>query len=391
MARTTDHHRVSTCSPSLSMRRPSTAPRRYLMSTDVILYTAYRTVTALPFTNDASFPDVSVSSPIQYHRVCIDNTSLLCFRDEMYLCVCGLNYTHVECFLYNDQLDRCTHCLAGGRCLRGDHNQSNDFLCLCPSCYSGRRCQFNSKSFAFTPATEIYTDLTSPTKARTTALLIVFSLLPFVVAIPNNLFAFTTFQRSACLRTGVGHYLLCLSLVNQITLALLIARLTLIILGLLIGSTHPTVADILCKVLNYSLSCFARLSLWFATFVALERVYTTTFLTGQWFKQPHIARRLMLGTVAVIFITASYELVFTKSFSSMDDRSGVICVTEFPFRHQSMWTILHQMISITNFLLPLVINVCCTCTIVGVVIRTKMNLQRRRAGDLCSVSPTVSS
>lgn len=198
------------------------------------------------------------------------------------------------------------------------------------------------------------------------------------MAIPNSLFSFVTFRRPTCLRNGVGHYLLCLSLVNQITLALLLARLIHIILGLMIHSPYPTVSDIVCKVLNYSLSCFTRASLWLGTFVALERVYTTVFLTGQWFKQPHIARRLMLITFLVILVSAVYELIFTRSFSSMDERTGVICVTEFPLKQQFLSTILHQIISMGHFLVPLVINLCCTCTIIGVVIRTKMNLHGRK-------------
>lgn len=53
----------------------------------------------------------------------------------------GYHHSHVECFIFDDQRDRC---------LRGNHREPNDLLCLCPSCYSGRRFQFNSKSFAFT-------------------------------------------------------------------------------------------------------------------------------------------------------------------------------------------------------------------------------------------------
>lgn len=263
--------------------------------------------------------------------------------------------------------------------MRGNVNQPNDFVCVCPACYSGRRCQFNFKSFVLTLNQILYTDLTSQAKERTIALLIVFALLGFLFAIPNNLFSFVTFRRRACLQNGVGHYILCLSVVNQINIALLLARLIHIILGLLIQSSHPIMSDIVCKVLTYSLSCLMRVSFWLATFVALERVYTTMFLTAQWFKQPHTARRLMIVTVAVIFLSAAYELVFTESFSRSDERGDVSCVTEFPHKHQSMWTVLHQVITIVHFLLPLVINVCCTCTVIVVIVRTKMNLYGRRA------------
>ena len=92
----------------------------------------------------------------------------------------------------------------------------------------------------------------------------------------------------------------------------------------LLPSSHPLVSDISCKVLNYSLSCSTRVSLWLTTFVALERVYTTVFLTSHWFKQPHIARRLIILTFAVILLSAAYELVVSTN------RCGPSCTRSSP-------------------------------------------------------------
>ena len=209
----------------------------------------------------------------------------------------------------------------------------------------------------------------------------IISLISLLLAIPNNLFSFVTLKRQDCLRNGVGHYLLTLTLVNQITLTLLIARLVHIMLGLSTSASQSIRSDLFCKVFTYSLTSFTRLSFWLSTFVTLERVYTTVFITKQWFKQPHIARRLIVIKITIILISASYELIFTKSFSNIDERSGTICVTEFPLNHQTLWTVLHQIITVMNFLLPILINIGCTLTIIVVVLRTKMNLHQRRTGD----------
>ena len=109
------------------------------------------------FSSDDSFP-------IRYHHMCITNRTRLCFRDDQYLCICVDNHTRVECFNYDDQLDRYELCRANGRCLQGDSGQSNDFVCLCPACHSGRQCQFNTKSFSFT-----LDQLFSPDLLRSTA------------------------------------------------------------------------------------------------------------------------------------------------------------------------------------------------------------------------------
>ena len=101
----------------------------------------------IPFSCDPSlFLNLETSS-IGYHQICIRDHARLCFHDDQYLCICAVNHTRVDCFLFDDQLNHCEHCLSGGRCLKGDLHRSNDFVCLCHSCYSGRQCQFNTKSF----------------------------------------------------------------------------------------------------------------------------------------------------------------------------------------------------------------------------------------------------
>ena len=166
------------------------------------------------------------SSPIRYHHICISNPTRLCFRDDFYLCICTDNHTRVECFNYDDQLDRCELCRANGRCLHGDSGQSNDFVWVCPTCYSGRQYQFNTKSFSFTLDQLFSADLLSDElRTLTISLLIFFSLFTFALGLLNNLFSMITLRRRSCLRYGVGHYLLAMSLINQLSLALLVARL----------------------------------------------------------------------------------------------------------------------------------------------------------------------
>jgi hypothetical protein len=316
------------------------------------------------------------SSPIRYHQICIDHQTRLCFRDDVYLCICAENHTRVECFFYDDHLDRCSHCLANGRCLKGDPYQTNDFVCFCPSCYSGRQCQFNTKSFSFTLDQLFSFDILSDHRQRTVSLLIFFSLFGFFLALPNNLFSFVTLRRPSCLRYGVGHYLLWMSVINQLTLALLTARLLhLTVIMTIFRSSSPLIDDLFCKLISYFLTCFTRLSSWLPSFVALERVYTTVFFNKHWFKQPHIARSLMLLTFALILLSTAYELVFVKSFTSTGDSHSTMCVIEYPTTDRSMWISIHQVVSISHILLPLLINLCSTLTIMSIVIKTKMNIR----------------
>ena len=283
---------------------------------------------------------VSVSSPIQYHHMCIVNDELVCFHDDQYLCICGTNHTHVKCFLYDDRLDRCSNCLSGGRCLRGHHQRTNDFLCLCPPCYSSRQCQFSWKSFAFTLDQLFYVDLTSSAKQIRSALIIIFSILGFLLASPNNLFSFITLRQRACLRNGVGHYLLSLSITNQINLAVFVVRLIHLIHSIIGGRTPSMTDEILCRSSNYLLTCSGRLVYWLSSLIAIERVYVTVVLNGQLLGKPSTARRLVAFTTMIVLISHCYELIFCMTFHDPNDPQRSFYVIEYP--HQSMFHLHNQ-------------------------------------------------
>jgi hypothetical protein len=332
---------------------------------------------------------ISNYSPIKYHDLCRNNTTLYCFRDDFYLCICDQNHSRVECFLYDYKLDQCSHCLAGGRCLQGDRFQSNDFICLCPPCYSGTYCQFNSNSFVFTLDQLFFADLTSAKQKITFYLLIIGPLLLVLIALPNNIFSFITFRRQKCLDNGVGQYLYCLSIINQISTTFLAARLIHISTTITGFQSNPVADFILCKVLMYSLTCFTRVAYWLVSFVATERVYTAVFLKGQWLKKPHVARRLVMLIFCIVFLSGAYELVFIELFIFHDGNNrGSMCIVKFPDVLQPRWMRIHQIVTVTHLLLPMLINLCCTVTIICVIVNSKMNIRTSNNCKLllCTVS-----
>jgi hypothetical protein len=367
-----------------------TSPELYLISVHVNVTTIYATTQVIEKTRcmhlhtliSANETQVKTTySPIKYHYVCRNKSNLFCFRDDFYLCICDENHSRVECFLYDYQLDQCSHCLAGGRCLKGDRSQPNDFICLCPPCHSGTKCQFNSNSFAFTFDQLFFTDLNSVKQQKITlCLLIIIPLLLALIALPNNLFSFATFRREKCLENGVGHYLLFMSIINQINLSIFVARLIHLSISIIGLQSHPIVDNILCKVLNYLLICFTRIAYWLVSFVATERVYTVVFLKGQWLKKPHVAQRLIALMFFIVVGSGAYELAFVRSFPFNVDGDNSMCVIEFPTTSQLNWVLVHEIVSIIHSMLPLLINLCCTITMIYIITKTKLNIRRPDQG-----------
>ena len=287
----------------------------------------------------------------------------------------------MECFNYDDQLDRCKQCRAEGRCLKGDPRRSTDFLCLCPECHSGGQCQFNTKSFLFTLDQLFSSDLLSDQRSTTISLLIFSSFLLFFLALPNNLFSFVTFRRSPCLRYGIGHYLLWMSVINQLNLAFFVALLIHLILNISKKSSSSSVWDgLLCKSLNYLLSSSTRMVYWLTSLVSIERLYTTIFFNNQWLKKPHIARRLITFIMVNVFISDIYELIFYKSFTDVTNGRGSICVLQISKGDQSLWMAFHLLFLITNSLFPFLINFCSTITISFVIVKKKMKTFKTSPG-----------
>jgi hypothetical protein len=168
-----------------------------------------------------------------------------------------------------------------------------------------------------------------------------------------------------------------LSIINQLAVTFPLARLIHLTVIMSIFESTARVNDMFCKVFSYFLTCFIRIAFWLASFVALERSYTALFLNKQWLKQPYIARRLVVATFVIVFLSSSYELAFVRSFSAVEQGYGAMCVTQLLVSSQSTWIFIHQVVFVTHLLTPLLINICCTCTIIIIVINTKMNIREQ--------------
>ena len=313
-------------------------------------------------------------SPIQYHSLCQNFSELLCFHDDYYLCICSNNHSRVECFHYDGNLDHCSRCLAGGRCLQGDQMDPNDFLCLCPTCYSGVYCQFNLNSFTFTLDQLFFTDLLSmQSQYRTKQLLIVIPLLLFILSLPNNYFSFVTFHRSSCLSHGVGHYLRHMSIINPLNLAILAIRMIHLALDITgVRSSSFALDNVLCKILSFLLTSSSRMVYWLSSLVAIERIYMTLFLNGRWLKKPHMARRLIIVVLLVVAVSDLHELFFIQSLFGIKDGRGSMCVFQFPVVSRSQWQAFHLILAVFHSIVPLIINLCSMITVNCVVIRKKI-------------------
>jgi hypothetical protein len=204
-------------------------------------------------------------------------------------------------------------------------------------------------------------------------LIVIFTLI-FLIALPSNLFSFFTLRHPSCRTTGIGYYLLSIALINQISLGFLLARLTFISVKNT-GLIRPLASDhIFCKSFQYTLQSSSRITYWLSSLVAVERAYSTVQINSRWLKQPHIARRILLATIMLVFGTGVYELLFIHALPSIDGQTST-CVLTFPDHQRSTWSYVHTLVSMLHSMVPFLINCVSTVIIIYIVIRNKLRLR----------------
>jgi hypothetical protein len=109
---------------------------------------------------------------------------------------------------------------------------------------------------------------------------------------------------------GIEHYLRTASIINQLTLSILLLKLIHLVLSIKGYIVHQLTNTILCKILSYLLSCSFRMSYWLMGMVAIERVYVTWCLKGTWLKSQRIAKCIIAAIIIGIAACNVHELIY---------------------------------------------------------------------------------
>ena len=305
----------------------------------------------------------------KYHKLCRENvsTDLLCFYDEEYLCICRGDHFRANCFMINHDLDRCSQCLSRGRCIQGNLNPHTDFLCLCARCYYGSKCQFNTEALGFTIDSLLANESISVKTVYQSLALVI-----FLIGIVTNGFSFFTFKRQQLRKTGVGIYLLLVTIASQTVLLFLLLKF---IHNVTIATGYLSHASLwnmgLCKAISYFLSVFTRTSLWLTSWVTLGRLAIVIFPTRRTNEKRKFAMSLSVGTLLIVAIMHLHEL---KYFVVVEDENKhSLCVSnfdhEFILKYNRVNILLHYMI-------PFLIQVISITLLIILVTRNRMKTSK---------------
>jgi len=263
----------------------------------------------------------------------------------VYLCICEVNRTRGVCFNHNPSLDHCDLCLSGGKCVRGDLQEPNDFLCLCPHCYSGRRCEFSMQPF-----TLILDSLLVYERLHVQSVYIGTVFVLFVIGLFNNLCSLVTFKRSRPREVAVGYCLLIITILNQCGLFFLLLKFIHILMGAAAGWT----SDVSCKIISYLLVVFTRTIYWLTSWISVDRLLIIIFPTAQATKDPRVAVGSSIAIFFSLLAMHIHEILFSISLRQPE---SIVSLCVIDFGNQSTIADYHRVSALLHYLIPFLIQV----------------------------------
>ncbi|UJR12875.1 hypothetical protein I4U23_017049 [Adineta vaga] len=299
--------------------------------------------------------DHFVTAIFKYHYICQNDTERLCFYDENYFCICEKDRYRAECFILDIQHDRCSKCLFGGKCLQGDLQNPNDFICFCPFCHQGDRCEFSMQAFSFT-LDSLLVGCSKKSKIIYSSIVCLLCIVGFC----NNLCSFVTFQRSTPRNFSVGNYLLIVSCFNQTALFFLLFKFIQITFGII---------DIIsCKAISCFLAVMTRSTYWLTSWVSVDRLLMVIFPTLSSVKNSRLAIVISFFTTTFLFGMHTHEIMYYTVIQHHS--TGLpICVTNFDtnliFTYNRISTLIHH-------LFPFFVQVICVILLVILVARIRL-------------------
>jgi hypothetical protein len=296
---------------------------------------------------------------MEYHQLCIQNLSLLCFVDEWYLCICDKNHSRVECFGYDHNLDQCSSCLNDGQCLK-ENRLGSKVQCVCPQCHYGGLCQFSIEAISFT-----IDSLTIQVSRFIRIIYLTFSVLIFVIGGLTNYASIVTFKRPNLRKSSIGIYILILSVIGQYSLFSLIMKIILIIFDSLMN-------DISCKIISYMLSVSIRCSFWLTSWIAIERVSYVLFPYVTLLKKPRVASIITFSTLLIIGVMDVHELIFYRK--TIDSNGQSACAVNFPLKFRT-----YDRISVLiHYIIPFCIQILSITLLIILAARSRSRASNNR-------------
>jgi hypothetical protein len=347
-----------------------------------IIRSSHQCIPLRALLNDSIVNQILLRRMKFYHIPCQKNSDLICFYDGINMCLCDLD-RHANCFLFNDTLlYKCQdekYCENGGRCFQDDSTCPTMFLCSCPSCFYGSRCQFSSKSIGISLDAMLgyhiipYATITQqPFIIRIS---ITITIIMFFISFSSSFLSIITFRNKTLLTVGCHYYLFGSTITSFCTMTLFNLKLFFLLVSQMELIKNRTFLLIHCISIDFLLRIFLNMNDWLHACVAIERVVTV--IKGINFSGQASRRAVKWIIVFLILFTTLTNIQEPFHRNLLDDlqEKRTWCIVSY----SSLFGRINSALMLFNFLAPFTINlVSASIIIITTVRRRKIIISQKK-------------
>ena len=325
-----------------------------------------------------------------YHVPC--QYQISCFYDRDHFCLCNdfSSQRIANCFEFNsDNVHNCfklNNCQNNGQCLQDNIHCPQTFRCVCPKCFYGSLCQFQSSLFDMSFDGIIGSHIQVNQFLYDQPLIIQITLaviiLMVLIGFLNGILSLLTFQSKQTRLVGCGYYLLGSTMTTFFTSFMLALKFTILLTIQMSIIRNRTFVNIQCYSLDYLLQVGLNTDRWLNACVAIERAFNV--IKGIDFnkaKSKQIAKYAISFILLMTITSTIYDPIYRQIVDdeSNEEQKRVWCIVSY----SSQLLSINQSIQIFHFFVPYFINVISSFLII--ILSTK----RRRLVTLYSQSYQV--
>ena len=356
------HYNFSTSVYYLATIRRNKVGSRYLNTT---VTSKYRCANVNQLFNQTVFTYSYLKRLKLYHLPCDHNHDLRCFVDEYRVCICSIQHRS-SCFLFAHDHSQCNFCMNNGKCLKSNKETENwKFICICPPCKTGNRCQFSLGDYYMTLDTLVGKEVKQVDFKQqswivhfTSAILSLFLLVSFIF----NTISLIILSKKKLRQVGCDLYLLYLTIFAQLGLILLFLRFIYMIIIQTYVIDNQSFIGITCILLEYSVRLIPSIFDWLTVCISIERAYIINkgvCFTSIIALKVLTLSRWIIGLVLLFNILTTlhrpFHLILVDEISFTGQTQGhPWCVLNF---QSNAWNIYEKFINICHLVLPLILNV----------------------------------
>jgi hypothetical protein len=328
-----------------------------------------------------TFANQHLLKRIKYYQIpCQKRMNLVCFYDDIHLCMCNLQQ-QTNCFEFNHNMTYDCHgynlCEHQGQCFLDNTRCATSSLCICRDCYYGSRCQFSTEGSTLSLDTIIgYHIRPNVGINRQTTVIkvsVAFNIIIFSFGFFSSLLSFSVFRVKKTRDVGCGFYLWASSVTSMIVLFILVVKFWLLLTSQIGSIKNRSLIYVYCISLDFLLRTLLSASDWLSACVAIERTVNVTIgVSFNKTKSKQIAKRMII----VVFILTGCTFIHDPLHRHLiDDKEEqrTWCITEYtPFAQTYDWTI-----NIFHFLSPFLVNIISAFIIIISTFQVRSNVQNK--------------